>query len=110
MEEVFEVLDSFRKPLNQKQRASMRGPYPYYGANGLVDRISEWIFDEPLLVAEDGGYFTNLARDRLLISRGQELGHQLAHVLRARWVNLRWFYSLVHGDIRPQAFRELAQT
>lgn len=51
--EVVEVLDSLRKPVTKEDRQP--GPYPYYGASGIVDYVSAYIFDEPLvLVGEDG--------------------------------------------------------
>jgi type I restriction enzyme S subunit len=51
--QVVEILDSLRKPVAEHDRKP--GPYPYYGASGIVDYVSEYIFDEPLvLVGEDG--------------------------------------------------------
>ena len=44
--DVAEVLDARRIPLNSDARARMAGKYPYYGANGIVDYIDQWIFDE----------------------------------------------------------------
>ena len=50
---VVEILDSLRKPVTKQDREP--GPYPYYGASGIVDYVSNYIFDEPLvLVGEDG--------------------------------------------------------
>jgi type I restriction enzyme S subunit len=37
--------DNRRIPLNAKQREAMRGSYPYYGANGLVDHVNDYLFD-----------------------------------------------------------------
>ena len=56
--DIVDVLDRRRVPLNKAQRRDSPGPFPYYGANGVVDHIGKWLFDEPLLlIAEDGGYF-----------------------------------------------------
>ena len=103
--DVFEVLDRMRKPLNKSQRERMRGPYPYYGANGVVDHISEWLFDEPLiLMAEDGGYFDEFqTRSIAYMVDGKCWVNNHAHVLRAReGCDAKWFYySLVHRDVRP---------
>ncbi|MBL8692698.1 MAG: restriction endonuclease subunit S [Planctomycetes bacterium] len=104
LERVVEVLDSKRKPLNSTERQTMQGPFPYYGANGPVDSISEWIFDEPLLLmAEDGGYFDEFAtRPIAYLVDGKCWVNNHAHVLRVKEPNVReWvFYSLVHRDIR----------
>jgi type I restriction enzyme S subunit len=50
-----ENLDGKRVPLNSEQRGSIQGDIPYWGSNGVVDHIDDFIFDEPLvLVGEDG--------------------------------------------------------
>jgi type I restriction enzyme S subunit len=46
-------LDTKRKPVKGPDRKP--GPYPYYGASGIVDYVDGYIFDgEHLLIAEDG--------------------------------------------------------
>lgn len=51
--EVCDVLDKLRKPITKRDRQA--GPYPYYGASGVLDHVSDFIFDEPLiLIGEDG--------------------------------------------------------
>jgi type I restriction enzyme M protein len=51
--EVVEILDSRRKPITKQDREP--GPYPYYGATGVLDYVKDYLFDEPLvLVGEDG--------------------------------------------------------
>lgn len=102
---LVEVLDRLRKPLNKRERNGMRGPYPYYGANGVLDHVSQWIFDEPLLLmAEDGGYFEEFqTRPIAYTVTGKCWVNNHAHVLRTNSeVDLEWlFYSLVHKDLRP---------
>jgi len=51
-------LDGKRVPLNSEQRGNMEGHYPYWGSNGVVDYINDYIFDEEIvLVGEDGSPF-----------------------------------------------------
>ena len=51
--EVTENLDSRRVPVRGSERRP--GPYPYYGASGIVDYVDGFLFDgEYLLIAEDG--------------------------------------------------------
>lgn len=51
--ELCEVLDKKRKPITKKDRKP--GPYPYYGATGILDYVDSYIFNEPLvLIGEDG--------------------------------------------------------
>lgn len=46
-------LDTKRRPVKGPDRKP--GPYPYYGASGIVDYVDGYIFDgEHLLIAEDG--------------------------------------------------------
>lgn len=45
--------DTRRKPVKESERVA--GPFPYYGASGIVDHVDGFLFDgEYLLVAEDG--------------------------------------------------------
>ena len=51
--DISENLDNRRVPIKRSVRTS--GPYPYFGASGIVDYVNEYIFDEPiLLISEDG--------------------------------------------------------
>jgi type I restriction enzyme S subunit len=50
---ICENLDKQRVPITKRNR--VKGPYPYYGASGIVDHVNEYLFDEDLLlVSEDG--------------------------------------------------------
>ena len=52
--QVAECLDHMRIPVNKKERAKRVGDVPYYGANGQVDWINDYLFEEPLiLIVED---------------------------------------------------------
>lgn len=105
IEEVCDILDSQRVPLNKEQRDAMQGEIPYYGANGVVDYINEYLFDEPLiLMAEDGGYFDEYQTRPIAYKiQGKSWVNNHAHVLRPKentdfdWV----FYSLVHKNVIP---------
>lgn len=97
IEDLCEVLDSKRRPLNETERSKMQGSIPYYGATGIVDHINDFIFDEPLiLVAEDGGPFHEYAEKPIAyFVTGKSWVNNHAHVLRPRsHVNARWLY---HG-------------
>ena len=53
LREVCTNHDSKRKPVTKSARQT--GKYPYYGASGIVDYVSEYIFDgDYLLISEDG--------------------------------------------------------
>ena len=51
--DLAENLDSKRVPITKGDRKP--GPYPYYGASGVVDHVADFIFNERLLlISEDG--------------------------------------------------------
>ena len=53
--ECVEILDSKRVPLSSNERELLEKKYPYYGAQGIIDYVDDYIFDgEYFLVAEDG--------------------------------------------------------
>lgn len=101
--DVIICLDNKRVPLNSTQRNKMQGDIPYWGANGIVDYVDQFIFDEPLvLLAEDGGYFDEFAtRPIACLSYGKAWVNNHAHVLRAgKKVQTEWLYFvLVHKNI-----------
>ena len=98
-------LDNKRKPLNSSERNKIQGDIPYYGANGIVDYVNEYLFNEELvLLAEDGGKFFDFLNNPIaqLIS-GKSWVNNHAHILKAKIEVVTTdflFYSLVHKDIR----------
>lgn len=83
--DVVEFLDGKRRPVKDSDRAKMRGDIPYYGASGVVDYVSEYLFDEELiLLGEDGENI--LSRNCRLAFRisGKTWVNNHAHVLRPK--------------------------
>lgn len=105
VEECCEILDSKRVPLNAIQRKTMQGKIPYYGANGLLDHINDFIFEEPLiLMAEDGGYFDEYqTRPIAYMISGKSWVNNHAHVLKSKsgYSQEFLYYQLVHKNILP---------
>ncbi|WP_278922769.1 restriction endonuclease subunit S [Pseudophaeobacter profundi] len=101
--DVVQCLDNKRVPLNSSQRNEMQGDIPYWGANGIVGYVNDYIFDEPLvLLAEDGGYFDEFAtRPIASLSYGKAWVNNHAHILRAgEQVQTEWlYYALVNRNI-----------
>ena len=97
-----EVLDSKRKPITKKNRVS--GPYPYYGATGLLDHVEGYLFDEPLvLVGEDGAKWEAGANSAYAVN-GKTWVNNHAHVLRPlrHITNDQWLiYYLNFSDLMP---------
>lgn len=97
-----EILDRLRKPLNSEARRSRNGPIPYFGANGQLDTVDAWIFDEELvLVAEDGGFFLDPIRPISYRISGKAWVNNHAHVLRPlEHMDVDWLnYSIGNQDV-----------
>jgi len=81
---IVEFLDHKRIPVNKEDRAKRRGNIPYYGANGRVDWIDDYIFDEPLvLVVEDETFVGRQIPFSYKIT-GKAWVNNHAHVLRSK--------------------------
>ena len=73
-------LDSKRKPVTKSSREP--GPYPYYGASGIVDYVSGYLFDgEFLLVTEDGANPVARSTPIAFVATGKTWVNNHAHVL-----------------------------
>ncbi|WP_405232056.1 restriction endonuclease subunit S [Lentisalinibacter salinarum] len=105
IKQIADCLDNLREPLSGSQRMTMRGPYPYCGANGVLDYIDSYaIEDDVILIAEDGGHFDEYdTRPIAYRMSGRFWVNNHAHILKARegYSQDFLFYSLVHKDIRP---------
>ena len=85
LEDVVDILDSKRVPINSKERETRQGPIPYYGATGQVGWIDDFLFDEELvLLGEDGAPFFDSAKQKAYVIRGKSWVNNHAHVLRAK--------------------------
>ena len=77
---ICEILDSKRKPVAKSRRKP--GPYPYYGATCIQDFVSDFIFDEPLvLLGEDGAKWGKGDKSAFCVD-GKIWVNNHAHVLR----------------------------
>ena len=77
-----EILDAKRKPLSALQRAKKQGIYPYYGAQGIIDHLDEYLLNgEYLLVAEDGANLETRNQPIANIAKGKIWVNNHAHVL-----------------------------
>jgi type I restriction enzyme M protein len=80
--EVVEILDSQRRPITKGDRKP--GPYPYYGATGVLDHVEGFLFDEPLvLVGEDGAKW-GPGENSAFPVEGKVWVNNHAHVLRPK--------------------------
>ena len=83
LEDVAEFLDTMRKPLEGARR--IPGPYPYYGASGIVDYVDGYLFNEELvLLSEDGANITDRNYPVCFLASGKYWVNNHAHVLRLK--------------------------
>lgn len=78
--EVATNLDSKRRPVTKGNRKA--GEYPYYGASGVVDYVSDYIFDgDYLLISEDGANLVARVTPIAFSASGKIWVNNHAHVL-----------------------------
>lgn len=79
--EVVEILDYLRKPISKDKREN--GIYPYYGANGILGYVKDYIFNGTyLLFGEDGSVIHDDGTPVLTWAIGKIWVNNHAHVLR----------------------------
>jgi type I restriction enzyme S subunit len=83
--DVVDFLDERRRPIKERDRAKMRGEYPYYGASGIVDYVNDYIFDnELILLGEDGENILSRTSKLAFRVSGKVWVNNHAHVLRPK--------------------------
>ena len=102
LDDVCDVLDSKRKPVKKADRKA--GPYPYYGATGVLDYVDDYIFDETLvLIGEDGAKWES-GENTAFIAEGKYWVNNHAHVVKPnenRLANKFLAFWLVSLDLTP---------
>lgn len=98
-----EVFDSCRRPVTKKDR--VLGPYPYYGASGIVDYVDSYIFEGlHVLVAEDGENLRSRKLPIAYLADGRFWVNNHAHVLRANDENDTRFLSYMIESLDLSGF------
>lgn len=79
--ELTDNFDSIRVPVKEKDR--VKGPFPYYGASGIVDHVEQFLFDgEYLLIAEDGENLRTRNTPVAFVATGKLWVNNHAHIVR----------------------------
>jgi type I restriction enzyme, S subunit len=79
---VADCLDFMRKPIKKDERQVQGASVPYYGANGQVGWIEDFLFDEDLVLVVEDETFIGRTKPFSYIVRGKSWVNNHAHVLR----------------------------
>ena len=95
----FESLDNLRIPLNSETRGSMKLKiYDYYGASGVIDKVENYIFDEPLiLIGEDGANLYLRSTPLAFKAIGKYWVNNHAHILRPKHGNIDYLTNMLES-------------
>jgi type I restriction enzyme S subunit len=101
--DVVNFFDNQRIPLSEVDRLERKGQYPYYGANGIIDYIDDYIFDgKYLLVAEDGTIMDKNGFAIINIVEGKFWANNHVHIIQGKDVPIDYLYlHLKHYPIEP---------
>lgn len=113
--DICKNLDRKRKAVTASNRAF--GPYPYYGASGIVDYVSSYIFEgNYLLISEDGANLLARSTPIAFSISGKSWVNNHAHVLEFQnmftqkyiehYINMIDVSQYVSGGAQPKLNQE----
>lgn len=105
--------DKERIPLSAMEREKRQGKYRYYGAQGIIDYVNDYIFDgKYLLIAEDGENLKSKKQNIAQIVEGQFWVNNHAHIVKcnekcileylAYLVNCKDVSGYITGSAQPK--------
>lgn len=115
--ELVNIYNNIRVPLSSKERECLEKIFPYYGAQGIVDYVDNFLFDgEYILVAEDGENLRSNNQNICNLVSGKFWVNNHAHILKANENNITkyLFYNFnrikfepyVTGSAQPKLNKE----
>ncbi|MFZ2220118.1 MAG: restriction endonuclease subunit S [Rhodoferax sp.] len=98
-----ECLDHVRVPVTKDKRATAERLYPYFGANGQVDMVDDFLFDDELVMVTEDETFYGRVKPIAYRFSGRCWVNNHAHVLLAGdRVRADYLcFSLMHYDVQP---------
>ena len=98
-DEVTINFDRMRIPLSSKQRSERQGEYRYYGAQGVIDYIDDFIFDGTyLLIAEDGENLKSKKQNIAQLANAKFWVNNHAHIVQTNELcDLYYLYYLINS-------------
>lgn len=99
IDEICQNFDSKRIPITKNKR--IEGIYPYYGASGIVDYVSDFIFEgDYLLVSEDGANLLARTYPIAFSVNGKFWVNNHAHILKFVNSNTQKFVEYYLNSIK----------
>ena len=103
LNEISDNWDSKRIPITQNVRS--KGDIPYYGASGIVDYVSDYLFDDDLLcISEDGANLLARTYPIAFSISGKTWVNNHAHVLKFGNIISQKFVELYLNSIKLNDF------
>ena len=107
------IHDSKRIPLSAKQRENIEKKYPYYGAQGIIDYVDDYLFEgKYLLIAEDGENLRSRKQRIATIVEGKFWVNNHAHIVTSNelsnleflcfWLNANDISEYITGSAQPK--------
>lgn len=117
LKDLVDNFDNQRVPLSVKQRSTHEKKFRYYGAQGVIDYVDDYIFDgEYILVAEDGENLRSQRNNICNYVTGKFWVNNHAHIIRAKEsnntkylyyaLNLLNFRNYVTGSAQPKLTKD----
>lgn len=83
LDKVVDFFDNQRIPIDSGERKA--GPYPYYGASGIIDFVDGYIFNgEYVLLAEDGANIILRSSPIAYLTKGKFWLNNHAHIMKMK--------------------------
>lgn len=105
--------DNKRIPLSARQRENIEKKYPYYGAQGIIDYVDDYLFEgKYLLIAEDGENLRSRKQPIATIVEGKFWVNNHAHIVTSNelsnleflcfWLNSNDISEYITGSAQPK--------
>lgn len=104
LDDIAEIYNYKRRPLNSRERENMQGQYPYYGASGIFDYLNDYIFDgEFVLISEDGENLKSRKTPIAFKVDGKFWVNNHAHIVKGKEELINEFivYYFANLDLNP---------
>lgn len=101
--DISENFDNLRKPVTKSKRE--KGSYPYYGASGIVDYVSDYLInDKVLLISEDGANLLARSTPIAFSVSGKIWVNNHAHILKFSSMTTQLFVEYYFSSINIEEY------